>query len=251
MNYFYLTIFWITAFLAHAQNNNFALPERPLGQVSDYKKLLPAEKKNEWESELTALLENDHINIKLVVLPSLYGTPPDFVAKKIGEEWGEKDLQGVIIYVPRQSNTPSFWMGGTKTTEFNQDPRRKNDMLIRMQKRVSGELTETDKVQAAITELGDMLRIFKSVWQQYTIMKDAAQKDAYNRYVERRKKSRIFEIIAYALGALCLILIPTLIILWRQRTKVCYFPATSARRRFGAPYAGGNSVVITLITRQS
>jgi hypothetical protein len=245
---------WVSAlllfaftFLARAEKNDpvFVLPQKPTSMVSDPTKWLSDEDRFLWERQLESWRLREGVEIFLVILPDLGGTPSEYVIKEIATRWSTGDLCGVILFVPGTS-MPRIWWQGDVIRSIELDPRAQREMILRMEKKASSEQNDRDRLSSAIYQTSDALRVIHSQWLQLQRLRDKWNDSVYEKWSVDRVKRRIRWMTAASVG-----LVSFLLIIWwarlRLRSRRRYlFPRVTAQRRFGAPHAGGAGAVVSL-----
>lgn len=239
---------WVVmALLASAQSYSpvFTMPDKPKGQVSDESNWLTEEEQYEWERQLASWKRDEGVDIYLVILSSLHNTPADHVMKEIAARWGAPALRGVVLYVPSSSG-PRLWWDGEIVQKINLDPRAQREMILRMEKKASSELTERERLSSAIYHLSDTMRVIHSQWKQFNVIRDKWNNTIYQRWAKDRMERRA-KWIGISAAVLCVLAF----VAWFVHRRVTsrrqfFFPNVSAQRRFGALHAGGSGAVVTL-----
>ena len=242
-----LLICFFLVLTAMAQNAGsvFRIPNKPSNRVSDESQWLSAVERAAWEHELNGWNRSDGVDLYLVILPSLHSTPSEHVIRQIADQWGNADLHGVVLYVPGSSG-PSLWWNGEVMEKVQMDPRARREMIARMEKRASSQVTESDRVSTAIQELSDTLRVISAQSKQLQAMRDRWNDTVYQKWSNDRFSRRTMIIFACGVGLLsALLLFLILRSIFRGR-KSFHFPRTSPQRRFGATFAGGSGATSSI-----
>lgn len=248
MRTWFLALLCLSAALfASAQTSStvFRTPEKPRNHVSDESQWLSQQDRLAWESELEGWDKNDGVEIYLVILPTLHDTPVEHVTQQIAEQWGKAELHGVVLYVPG-SNGPSLWWNGKVLEDIRLDPQARREMISRMEKRASSQITELDRMASGIHELSDTMRVIRGQWKQMQAIRDKWNDTIYKQWSKDRFSRRTKLMIAGLVGLCSLSLLAWIISRILRRKKTFLFPRISPQRRFGAAYAGGSGAILTL-----
>ncbi len=243
--FFCLAFFLLGSMLQAEDRPVFRLPPTPKSQVSDETKWLEEKDRVIWESQLAKWKSTDGVDLFLVILPSLQDVSPDHVARVIGEKWGNPDLCGVVLYVP-ESDGPQVWWGGTVSDRVSQDPRARQTMIDRIERRSRSEMSDAEQIGSAIRQLSDTMRVLNAQWKQSQILRDKWNQTIFEKWTKQRfsKRTRVVIIVAGSILVLSFIGV----LWWRIKThkKHYLFPTISPQRRFGAANAGGSGAVVSL-----
>jgi uncharacterized membrane protein YgcG len=244
----YLLLVWFfLALSATAQNAGsvFRIPNKPTNRVSDESLWLSAEERAAWEHQLNGWNRSEGVDLYLVILPSLHSTPAEYVIRQIADQWGKADLHGVVLYVPGSSG-PSLWWNGEVMEKVQLDPRARREMIARMEKRASSQVTERDRIATAVQELSDTLRVISAQATQLQAMRDRWNDTVYQKWSNNRLSRRTMIIFACGVGLLSALLLFLILRSIFRRRKSFHFPRTSPQRRFGAAYAGGSGATSSI-----
>lgn len=242
-----LLLWAFMAVFACAQSSSpvFTMPAKPQGQVSDESKWLTPEEQYEWERQLESWKRQDGVDIYLVILPNLHGTPADHVMQEIAKRWGAATLRGVVLYVPSSAG-PRIWWEGEIVEKINLDPRARREMILRMEKKAGSETTERERISSAIHQLSDTMRVIHSQWKQFNAMRDKWNDTIYQKWSRDRMNRRARWIGVAAGGLTVLVTVGWFFHRRLTRQRRYFFPHVSAQRRFGALHAGGSGAVVSL-----
>lgn len=238
----------LTVFAEEAEKAVFALPERPESHVSDPNNWMSVDARNAWNQQLELWKKNDGIDLYVVILPSLQGTPADHVAREIGTAWGRKELHGVVLFVP--GTGPSLYWGGKVSDEVALDPRARQAMIRSMERRVRSQMSEEQQLSSAIDELSTTMRVMNAQWKQSRLVRQKFDETIFKKATERKFKWRLQLVGVAVMGLIALTVLIFLIVVWRRRTKTFTFPNISPQRRFGAIHAGGSGASLTLTEKR-
>lgn len=232
---------------AAAQNSSslFRMPVKPSSHVSDESEWLSPEERLVWEKQLDAWFKNDGVDIYLVILKDMHNTPAEHVVQQIATQWGARDLHGVVLYVPG-GDGPHLWWDGKIVETLKIEPRMRKDMIARMEKRCRSQVTELDRVYAAIHELSDSMRVINAQYKQMNVLRDKWNSTLYQHWSKNRVTSRTKIIIAVSVAIFGLSFLAWLVRRSTRHSKKILFPRTSPQRRFGAAHAGGSGATINL-----
>ncbi len=250
--YFCFTLCWLASIVGAAeQQASLILPLPPIGQVSDETNWFKADELARWESQLSNLKKHENVDLKLVILPSLMDTPADHVIREIGKKWGDSDLHGVVLHIPGDNNSPYIWWSGTASEDFGQDPRVRKDMIDRMERRVRSQMSEPERVNSAVEELSDTMRVLRSQWKNMKTLREKFREGNYLKWSQLRMSKRTFIAAALLIGIFSLIVLIIFLRKWKRSKLIYLFPVTSPPRRFGSRLAGGSGAAISLCKKRS
>lgn len=240
-------VWFFMGLLAFAQTSTtvFRMPVKPRGHVSDESQWLSSQDRLVWENQLEVWSKNDGVDIYLVILPTLHNTPSEHVIRQIADQWGKADLHGVVLYVPGSSG-PKLWWNGEIAEKIQLDSQARREMIARMEKRASSQITEMDRVASGVHELSDSMRVINAQWRQIQAMRDKWNDSIYQKWSKDRFSRRTKIIIAAGSAAFSLALLGWMIAGYMRRKKSFLFPRISPQRRFGAAYAGGSGATLTI-----
>lgn len=235
---------------AEANKAVFELPPRPDGHVSDPGQWLSPPVKEAWNRQLDLWKKNDGVDLFVAILPSLQGTPADHVAREIGQTWGQKEMHGVVLFVPGTEGPTLYW-GGEINDQIAQDPRSRKSMIRGMERRVRSEMSDEEKLSSAIDELSTTMRVIHAQWKQSRLIRQKFDETIFKKATQRKFSHRVTLVAIVALSLVALTLVTWAILTWRKHKKSYRFPVISPQRRFGANHAGGSGAVLTLITKRN
>lgn len=233
---------WGGACHLHAQQ--FEHGERPPNAVFDPRGLLDAETLRQITESLRNLSAENQIDVIVVVLDSLEGAPPDFVAKRFSQAWCSAPAHAIILHVPSHPDSPWIVPGGDTVEQIQRSVF--NERLERASRNAMREPTDAAKVRTATVEAADMLRF----WSSGTMIQDelmtAVRKAAIEKFLQEQ---RVRKIRVYVLAGVAILLVICLLVLflWWRRPKHRSFPDFHPPRRLGAPHGGGNHVVVEFL----
>ena len=235
---------------AQTSGNVFTLPEKPGSLVSDSARWLNEQELRDWEKRLELWKNEEGVEVYLVILPSLHGTPPEHVVREVAQRWQTTKLCGVVLVVPGDGG-PWLWWQGEVMDAIQLKPSAHREMILRMEKKARSEANDLDRLKSALHQLGDTLRVVHAQWKQTNFLRDKWNDSIYERWSKERlqRRSKWISVGTAAFFAL-LILVWILRRCW-LRLRRYFFPRVTAQRRFGAPYAGGSGAIITIPSSKS
>lgn len=151
----------------------------------------------------------------------------------------------MVLYVP-EGDGPQVWWGGEVSDKVSQDPRARQTMIDRIERRSRSEMSDAEQIGSAIRELSDTMRVMNGQWKQSQILRDKWNQTIFDKWTKQRLSKRT-QVVIIVGGSLLLLSIIGLL-WWRIKThKTHYlFPTISPQRRFGATHAGGSGAVVSL-----
>lgn len=224
------------------------LPERPRGHVYDPGGWLGQLDVGALEERLAALQREDKIDIMVVVLESPPPVRPDVFARQLLDRWGKGDGQTLIMQVAGDPEGPWLVGGGRMLRLAGELTAR--EALLEAKQRIEASGDERQQILTAVDEMEDLLRFLSYRGRYHEERLRAVSISHRLDEMQRQIKGRIL-IIACAVGGGLLALGGILLVIyWSHSRAPLWFPATSWRLRFGAPYAGGSDAVWRLQGRE-
>jgi len=231
---------WITP---RAHGAEFEYGPRPASAIYDPEARLSPEMAKPLAAELAKIKNRDRVDIIVVALADVGSLPPETVARRFGEAWGNDLLHAVVLDVANREDGPWVYVGGKSIEGDRKEfvPKMLKDIL----RRARQEPDRDACLHSAVTQTSDLLRYLLG----YVVTKgEALQTEAVSLRNEKEKRARQLRIlmIGSAVGFLpfCGILFLAISALLRRRPR--HFPPILWTRRFGAPYAGGNNATADL-----
>lgn len=220
------------------------LPDRPEGQIHDPGNWLPRLDAEVLEQRLGALRKADKIDITIAVLPSQPPVPPEVFARQLLGRWGEGDGQTLILHVAGDPEGPWLASGGRMVRLAGEVPTK--EAMVEAKMRIEAVSGEREQILAAVEEMEDLLRFLSYRGRYYEERLRAVQASYQLNEMQGRLNRRIFLLAAVVGGVLLLLGAALVSVYWSRNRAPLWFPVTSWRLRFGAPYAGGNDAVMRL-----
>ena len=215
----------------------FEFGSRPATAVLDQPAILSAARLAEITEELEKARTQEGLDVIVVILKSLDGTPPEQVAQRFAEAWCNPLFHSVVLYIPGDPAGLRIVPGGKLLRLFS--PAAVRETVAQAQRRAACELKEEDHVRAAATEAADMLRILASDGTYWTTQR--------NPQLHQQKRLTwlglpVKTVLLPVTGSLLLALaVGTWLVVRRSRNnRRREFPEPVWKIRLGAPYAGGN-----------
>lgn len=238
-----LAAFFLVLPFAAQANELFEYGPRPSQAVFDPNGLLDPKVVKKISDPLEKIFKDEHIDILVVVLPTIGDAPPEHVANQFAKAWCTLPIRCIVLDSPGNPASPWIFPSG-KVIELLK-PEHIAKTITDAQRRAGREPDEAGKVRAAATEAADMLRYWtNNVINRSELMLTERTKLS----TQLEKKSRVLR-MSLLLGIASLIPltlgISMLVILHRKRGPR-YFAHHAWRLRLGAPYAGGNHAIIKL-----
>lgn len=216
--------------------------ERPQGQVADSSGWLPAEEAEALDQRLRRLRSEDQIDMMVVVLPSPPQVRPGVFAGQMLSYWGEGDAQTLILHVVGDPDAPWMVVDG-RTVRLAGDLVTREAMLD-ARKVVAAAGNDRERLRAAIDEMEDLLHFlsYRGRYQEERLR--AVQASHQLDEMERQLNTRVLITGSAAAAGVLLVALGMGAYYWTRYRAPLWFPATSWRLRFGAPYCGGNDAVL-------
>lgn len=251
MRWIFAVILMLSALLyGEPESSVFSLPDKPASLVCDPAQWLTTHESREWESKLETWKNDVGVEIHLVILPNLHGTPPEYVVREVARRWGDAELCGVVLLVP-DGGGPWLWWQGEVIEKVQLDPRAQREMILRMEKKSRSELTERERLGSAVQQLSDTLRLINAQWQRVNHLRDKWNDNIFEKWSQERLQRRA----RWVTVGTAAIFLSLLLVWWYRRQWIHrrkhFFPRVTAQRRFGAPYAGGSGAVVSLPSSRS
>jgi len=244
----WLIIFLLTLTCAFSQgtsNPAFEYGPRPPLPVFDPTSILTPDEAVKIAQPMEDLRRKEGVDVFTVVLPDLGEAPPEHVAKRFADAWGNPDIHAIVLYTPNTKGSPWIIPGGKVISLIKQELIKKS--VADAQRRASLQPTPSGKVRAATEEAADLLRM----WTGSAVTHGENVRDWRNTLLtQRSERIQRWKYIALAVG--CSI-IPLFFLGWKIRSHLAgkaplRFPQPTYSRRLGAPFCGGNSASLDLET---
>ncbi len=234
------------------------LPPAPNSGVYDPEQWLTAQARVEIEESMARAKLNWKTQVFLVVLPERPEADGDVLARAIAEGWGAGRLWGVAIHVVGDPEFPAFYAGRkdsfgwpeSKENEFTADL---NEALADVTGRAMREGDHRLQVQTGIHELSGELGYLGIMMSRIDRLHDKARGEGVKVYRKKQSNARFIKRLLLVLVPLALLVVGIVISRIRKKRKETrvdfYFPETSPRRRFRAPWSGGGDVIVKFGSR--
>jgi hypothetical protein len=233
----------LACFACAATPTDFEYGSRPPLAVFDPTGVLNSEDLKAISDPLATLYQNENIDVLVVTLADLAGAPPEQVARQFSESWKKADMHVVVLHVPGRKDSPRIVPFGKWLDLI--EPRAIQRAIDESESRAAREITEPEKIRTAANEAANMLRY----WTKHVIdrreMIQTENLKLRKQVEERNRNLRMAILLALAAVIPFVIGISLLVITLRKRGPL-FFPNRAWHPRLGAPYAGGNHVVVNL-----
>jgi hypothetical protein len=225
------------------KKTEFEWGPRPPTAVFDPDGLIDATFAAEISMGLAEVLKNEVIDIIVVVLKDIDNAPPEYIAKMFATAWARSPFNCVVLYVPGRTDNP--WLfAAKKVTEFH-DLKDVEIILSDVRQRILEKSGETERLKTATQEAVELMRY----WINTVVITSNTlrqQQETIN-YYKKRREERIWYLILFSVA----FFIPSIAAVWllvRQlkRLRPAYFPQYKTQTRLGAPYSGGNRIIVDL-----
>ena len=233
----------VLAFASAGRAADFEYGGRPPGSVFDPENVLDPATKAEISVPLERILKDEGVDVVVVILPTLDGAPPGFVAGRFSEAWCESPIHAVVLHVPGDKEAP--WIVPDGKLIGSLKPELVSQKVADAMRNAAREPTEAAKVRAAATEAADMLRY----WMRNAINRsEFLETERTKIRLELETQARRKQITLLAGAALTVPLFIGVVFLFAALKKrgPGLFPDNRPPRRLGAPHCGGNHCVVSL-----
>lgn len=217
---------------------------RPTGQVSDSSGWLPPADAVALDQRLRRLRQEDKIDIIVVVLPTAPSVRPDVYASQMLSRWGEGDTQTLILHVVGDPKGPYMVAAGRTVRLAGELVTR--EAIVEARRHVEAGGSERERLFLAVNEMVDLLHFLSYRGRYHEERLRSVTVSHQLSETKRKLNQRVLIISAVASLALLLLGAAMGVFYWMRFRAPHWFPATSWRLRFGAPYAGGNDAVLRL-----
>lgn len=221
----------------------FEFGSRPATAVLDQPGILSDARLAEIAAELEKVRNTEGIDVLVVILKTLDGTPPERVAQRFAEAWCNPLFHSVVLHVPGDPGGPRIVPGGKLLRLFS--PEAVRETVAQAQRRAACELKEEDQVRAAATEAADMLRILAGDGSYWTTQRNAPLQQL-KRLTWLGLPVRTVLLPAAGLVGLALVAGSWWVVRRSRNNRRRQFPEPAWQVRLGAPYAGGNDSTVVL-----
>lgn len=217
--------------------------ERPASSLYDPERSLSSDLADRLIQELEKANKRDHADVMVILVPTVGELPPEHVARRFSEAWGNRLLNAVILDVAGRNDGPWIYVGGeiAYNDRYGYIPQKIGEAL-----RLARQEPDREScLRSATGQTSDLLRFLRgraqSQGQAYLTERIKARLEAEER--ARTKKIVTYAAIASVVPFLSLTVLVALFFL-RRRPR--YFPPVLWSKRLGAPHAGGNDAVVDL-----
>ncbi len=203
--------------------------------------------KSKWNTEIYIVVLADHPEADAAIL-----------AKETAEAWGKGKLWGVVLHVIGDPEFPRFFAG--RKESFGWSDTQEEDFSKSLAKALSDvegrAMREQDQRMQVETgarefceELGYLGLVMTRIEKRYDQARGANLKVIQKQYSDRNFLKKLLMVLI----PLLLLLTGIIIYLTRKRRKEAkadfFFPETSPRKRFLAPWSGGADVIVDVGSR--
>ncbi len=227
-----------------AQTADFPTP--PVGHVLDPGRWLPDEPRRTLEDELLRIRREHDIDVLVILwdhsLP--VGVPLDELARRLGEAWAREPFWAVVLHVPYSARHPVIRHGGPIASRIPEDALA--EALLRGASRGAKESTPQGRVVSTALEVSEefiFLLNRRDMVQSSFRAELAARKEKHH---ARMSRILTLAITAFALGLVLAGALGWYLLHRRRLPPTLEFPDTRWRRRLGAGWSGGRSLLVTI-----
>ncbi len=254
-------IFFMVCVLPLMGRNDFETgkyPEPPAGGIYDPDNWLTVEARNEMSRNIVISKEKWGTSVFVVILPDKPELGDVVFARKLGREWCDGRLWGLVLHVVGEPDFPKFFgelnrspgWSGALVTDFEDSIK---SAMEDVRKRASRESDQRMKVLKGTRELTDELGYLGLVMSRIDRNYDKVRG-------ERRELQKVNRSNRFYFHRSLMIGVPLLLLVMavatyligkklRERKSNYLFPETSPRKRFLAPWAGGSDVLVQFDSR--
>jgi hypothetical protein len=229
--------------LTVARAADFEYGGRPPGSVFDPQNVLDPATRAEISMPLERILRDEGVEVVVVILPSLDGAPPEFVAGRFANAWCQSPIHAVVLHIPGEKQAP--WIVPEGKLVGSIKPEVVSQKVAEATRNAAREPTESAKVRAAATEAADMLRY----WMRNAINRSEfleTERTKIRLELEAKARQRQITLLAAAASAVPLLIGVFLLFNALRKRGPGLFPDHRPPRRLGAPHCGGNHCVVSL-----
>lgn len=226
-----------------APGAEFEYGTRPVEMILDVPHILKPAEIDRISETLKTTRDTDHIDVVVVILPSLEKTPPPVVAANFAKAWCSPVAHAIVLHVPGEKDSPWIFPGGDLISAAK--PGIVEERIARILRHSRAERSPAEKLRVAATETTDLLRFLFHGLDNRSRLLEIQRKAGYARAV---RENQIGKIRKFALlAAIPALLIGGLLLyhfLSRRSEKgLRTFSSSLPPRRLGAPHCGGNHIV--------
>lgn len=215
---------------------------RPQTSVFDPSGFLKPQRLKEISDPLAVIFKDEGVDVIVVILRELGGESPELVAQRFARAWSPSSIHCIVLHVPGSKDSPWIFPSGEGVRLL--DPDRVRQAIKHAQRRASLQKDESENVRTAALEATDMLREWKAA------AAPLAQSLTPSAQTHRRLETKWAQWRTAALLAAASI-IPFVIgyglqFVYRRNREPVRFSSPPMQARLGAPYAGGDHLVVPL-----
>ena len=234
------------------------VPPAPEEGIYDPDQWLTSDARNEMVLNIEIAKNKWQVEIFVVILPSRPEMAGATLAEKITDEWAKGKFWGMVLHIIGDSEAPMFFAGRKDSFGWNED--REKDFLSSLDRYMedvkSRAMRENDQrlqVQTGMRELSEELGYMGLVMARINKRYENARGANLKSHREEATNRQFYKRLAMVLVPLVLLVSAMLIYLivkkLRSSKSNYFFPETSFRRRFLAPWSGGGDVVVKFGSR--
>lgn len=233
-------------------------PDPPANGVYDPDNWLTMEAGNEMSRDLILSSEKWGTAVYAVILPEKPDLGEEIFARKLGKQWGDGKLWGLLLHIVGDPESPRFFgeLGrspGWTTEQVSDFEGSIEDALEEVRKRAHREADQRQQVLSGTRELTDELGYLGLVMSRIDRNYEKARGEGLKRQkVEHSKRLHVRRIIMVVVPLVLLVSVVLIYLFVRSRREKkanFIFPETSPRTRFLAPWAGGSNVMVQFASR--
>lgn len=227
-------------------------PLRPANGIYDPEGWLDERVRLEMEGNISVAREKGDAAVFVVILPGDAGAGGDEAALEMGRSWGGEGLWGLLLHVIDDPESPRYFGEFSRATDWSEQ--QTGDFQASIQRALSEAARKAKLSADPQSQIASGTRILS---EELGYLGLVMEKIEHNNAQARGGRDsgetagsdspvRPESIILVVIGVLIVI---SVFVFFRlkneeEREMEYYFPATSPRKRFLAPWSGGGNVLI-------
>ena len=234
------------------------VPLAPRAGIYDPNQWLTGDSRDQIAESIEIARSKWNAEVYLIILAEQPEMEVSFLTRKVAEEWGKGKLWGVILHVIGDSDSPKFYAG--RKENFGWSEQQEKDFSESLEKALkdveSRAMKEGDQrlqVQTGAREFCDELGylglVMTRIEKRYETARGNNLQIVRKKYTHRKFLRKLLMVLV----PLILLVVGILIYLFRKQRSESksdyFFPETSPRRRFMAPWSGGADVIVDVGSR--
>jgi uncharacterized membrane protein YgcG len=224
------------------------LPPRPSFGVSDAAGLLIPRDKLALEDRLRSIRNQSNAETLIMIMPveSAAAFPSEVVMKRIAENWPTHDFFSVILHCPEQPDFPKIHIGGTSLPLAELPSTKLREIITKIETNARNQNASMQRLDAALSSLAKELAILRTTIDHNAAILQNQKKQSEHTAAAVTLQPQTRALLYFAMAASLIFMIYLVRLILGKKYKVIYFPQTSPRKRFCAPYSGGSGGKMSL-----